>query len=93
MTNLPKFSNDQCSQIFYDLIENHHIETYEDASTMCRALRDYAIACLSAEDTDDAVWDIPERDSVTRQNLTHVVHLLEVCSSLFIESDDYYRSM
>jgi len=92
MTKLPKYSNDQCSEVFYDLIEKHHIETYEDASAMCKELRRYAIACLSAEDTDDAAWDIAEPDAIARQNLNYVAHLLDVCSSLLIQCDEYYRT-
>lgn len=93
MTNLKKLTNDQCSEVFYNLIENHKIESYEDASMMCLKLREFAIACISATDTDDAMWDIPELDDVAKQNLTHVAHLLDICSSMFIQTDDYYRTI
>lgn len=93
MMKLKQFTNDECSEVFYDLIENYHTETYEDASNLCRKLRDYAIASLSATDDEDACWDIPELDDVARQNLTHVAHLLDICSSLFMQTDDYYRTI
>lgn len=86
---IEKISSDQCSEVFNDLIENFHIETYEDVCTMCHKLRNFAVACISA----DELPNYPELDDVERQNLTHAAQLLDVCASLFIQSDPYYRSI
>lgn len=86
MIKVEKMSCEQYTKVFDELLERHHIETYDDASIMCKKLKDFAIACLSEQCAEDTI------DDIAYQNLNHVASLLDVCSSLFIECDEYYRS-
>lgn len=66
-----------------ELAREKGCETFSDISEMCADLRNLCKASLI----------VCENDDVAKSNLNTLVSLLDVCSTLAIDCDDYYRNI
>ena len=68
------------------LLENHHLETYDDYAGILKKMSVAAREMLDMPESADG-----GKDEVERQNLKTLANLLYICSDLFINCDPYYR--
>lgn len=78
-----ELTEDQCEAVVTELIAEHHLETYEDMSSM---LRKISIACEYMLKYNNAPLD-----DIERKNLTTLQKQLNEDAKMMFECDPYYR--